>query len=117
MTPPIKWFYSFIKKYRSLIFGGLFLTTVVSALSMVNPVIYGMIVDEVIAYIKSTGCHYEVGPFETVVEGEFDILMNIIKRCTEIPVELGAPAVKAYVKINHNPSGVLTINEKIDKYR
>ena len=28
-----------------------------------------------------------------------------------------APAVKAYVKINHNPSGVLTINEKIDKYR
>ena len=26
----------------------------------------------------STGCHYEVGPFETVVEGEFDILMDII---------------------------------------
>ena len=75
------------------------------------------IVDEVIAYIKSTGCHYEVGPFETVVEGEFDVLMNIIRRCTEIPVEVGAPAVKAYVKINHNPSGVLTINEKIDKYR
>ena len=75
------------------------------------------IVDEVIGYIKSTGCHYEVGPFETVVEGEFHVLMDIIKRCTEIPVELGAPAVKAYVKINHNPSGVLTINEKIDKYR
>ena len=75
------------------------------------------IVDEVIAYIKSTGCHYEVGPFETVVEGEFNILMNIIKRCTEIPIEVGAPAVQAYVKINHNPSGVLTIGEKIDKYR
>lgn len=45
---PIKWFYSFIKKYRSLIFGGLFLTTIVSALSMVNPIIYGMIVDDVI---------------------------------------------------------------------
>ena len=75
------------------------------------------IVDAVIAYIQSTGCHYEVGPFETVVEGDFEILMSIIKRCTEIPVELGAPAVKAYVKINHNPCGVLTINEKIDKYR
>ena len=75
------------------------------------------IVDQVIAYIESTGCHYEVGPFETVVEGEFDILMQIIKRCTEITIEAGAPAVKAYVKINHNPSGVLTLNEKFDKYR
>ena len=75
------------------------------------------IVDQVIAYIESTGCHYEVGPFETVVEGEFDMLMQIIKRCTEITIEAGAPALKAYVKINHNPSGVLTINEKIDKYR
>ena len=45
---PIKWFYSFIKKYRTLIFGGLVLTTIVSALSMVNPVIYGLIVDDVI---------------------------------------------------------------------
>lgn len=75
------------------------------------------IVDEVIAYIESTGCHYEVGPFETVVEGDFDALMNIIKRCQEIPIEQGAPSTKAYVKIFHNPAGVLTINEKIDKYR
>ena len=51
------------------------------------------IVDEVISYIESTGCHYEVGPFETVVEGEFDTLMDIIKRCTEIPIEIGTPAV------------------------
>ena len=58
------------------------------------------VVDEVIAFIQSTGCRYEVGPFETVVEGEFDTLMTIIKRCTEIPIEQGSPAVKAFVKIN-----------------
>ncbi len=75
------------------------------------------IVDEVIAYIKSTGCHYEVGPFETVVEGEFETLMDIIKRCQEIPLEQGAPSTKAYVKIFHSPAGVLTIDEKIGKYR
>ena len=75
------------------------------------------VVDEVISFIQSTGCKYEVGPFETVVEGEFDTLMMIIRRCTEIPIEQGAPAVKAFVKINHNPGGVLTISEKIDKYR
>lgn len=75
------------------------------------------IVDQVIAYIESTGCHYEVGPFETVVEGDFDQLMQIIKRCQEIPIEAGAPSTKAYVKIFYNPDGVLTINEKIDKFR
>jgi len=36
-------------------------------------------VDKVIEYIKSTGLRYEVGPFETTVEGDFNILMEIIK--------------------------------------
>lgn len=75
------------------------------------------IVDKVIAYIDSTGCHYEVGPFETTVEGDFDQMMAIIRRCQEIPIEEGAPSTKTYIKVFHNPSGLLTINEKIDKYR
>ena len=34
------------------------------------------IVDEVIAYIKSTGLNYYVGPFDTTIEGEsYDELM------------------------------------------
>ncbi len=75
------------------------------------------IVDSVISYIASTGCNYMVSPFETTVEGDFDVLIQIIKRCQEIPIELGAPSTKAYVKIFHNPKGVLTIAEKTDKYR
>lgn len=75
------------------------------------------IVDRVIAYIDSTGCHYEVGPFETVIEGEFDQLMEIVRRCQEIPIEAGAPSTKSYVKIFHNPVNLLTIEEKIGKYR
>ena len=38
------------------------------------------IVDEVIAYIKFTGLHYVVGPFETTIEGDYDALMDIVKR-------------------------------------
>ena len=75
------------------------------------------VVDSVIDYIASTGCNYMVGPFETTVEGEFDVLMQIIRRSQEIPIELGAPSTKAYVKIFHNPKGVLTIAEKTDKYK
>ena len=39
------------------------------------------IVDEVIAYIKSTGLNCSVGPFETTIEGEYDQLMDIVKEC------------------------------------
>lgn len=43
-----KWFFSFLKKYRWLMALGLFLTTISSALFIVNPFISGVIVDEVI---------------------------------------------------------------------
>ena len=45
---PLKWFYSFLKKYRGLMCLGLVMTTAIAALSIVNPYISGVIVDEVI---------------------------------------------------------------------
>ena len=49
------------------------------------------IVDEVIAYIRSTGLHYYVGPFETAIEGEdYDQLMDIAKECQHIAIRAGA---------------------------
>lgn len=44
----MKWFYSFLRKYRGLMALGLILTTIVSILSIVNPYISGQIVDVVI---------------------------------------------------------------------
>lgn len=44
----IKWFLSFLKKYRVSIAFGLFLTILITALNIVNPYISGLIVDEVI---------------------------------------------------------------------
>lgn len=45
---PIKWFLSFLRKYRGLMILGLFLTTVIAGLSIVNPWLTGVIVDDVI---------------------------------------------------------------------
>lgn len=45
---PMKWFYSFLRKYRWLMLLGLVLTTVIAALSIVNPYISGTIVDSVV---------------------------------------------------------------------
>lgn len=76
-------------------------------------------VDEVIAYIAGTGLKYEVGPFETTIEGEsYDVLMEIAKECQKVAVRAGAPKVSAYIKVNYCPEGdILTIDQKIGKYR
>ena len=75
------------------------------------------IVDEVIAYIKSTGLNYFVGPCETSIEGDYDELMDIVKECQKIAVRAGAKSVSAYVKINYRPEGdVLTIEKKVTKH-
>lgn len=77
------------------------------------------IVDEVIAYIASTGVTYEVCPFETVMEDDScDKLMDIAKECLNIATGAGAPKVSAYLKVVHCPDGeILTIEQKIGKYR
>ena len=75
------------------------------------------IVDEVIAYIKSTDLNYFVGPCETSIEGDYDELMDIVKECQKIAVRAGAKSVSAYVKINYRPEGdVLTIEKKVTKH-
>lgn len=75
------------------------------------------IVDEVIAYIKSTGLNCSVGPFETTIEGDYDELMDIVKECQHVAIRAGASDVSAYVKVVYRPKGdVLTIEKKITKH-
>ena len=47
-------------------------------------------VDAVIEYIASCNVKYTVGPFETVLEGDFDVLMEIVRACFRICVAAGA---------------------------
>jgi len=76
------------------------------------------IVDEVIAYIKSTGLNCEVGPFETTIEGDYDELMDIVKECQHVAERAGCKRMSVYVKIAYKPEGdVLTIEKKTTKHR
>ncbi len=76
------------------------------------------IVDEVIAYIKSTGLNCYVGPFETTIEGDdYDELMDILKECQHVALRAGCSGVSAYIKVTWKPEGgVLTIDEKVTKH-
>ena len=77
------------------------------------------IVDDVIAYIQSTGLSCQVGAFETTLEGEsYDELMDIAKECLKVAVRSGAPKVSAYIKAVYRPNGdILTIEQKTSKYQ
>ena len=76
------------------------------------------IVDEVIAYIASTGLNYYVGPFETTIEGEsYDELMTIATNCQKVAINAGCESVSAYIKVVYTPEGeVLTIDKKVSKH-
>ena len=77
------------------------------------------IVDDVIAYIRGTGLPYQVGAFETTIEGEnFDELMDIARECLKVAVRSGAPKVSAYIKAVYRPEGgILTMEQKTGKYQ
>lgn len=77
------------------------------------------IVDEVIAYIRSTGLHYFVGPSETSIEGDdFHQLVEVVENCVLIANRAGSEKVSAYVKFTYKPAGkVLGIDEKITKHQ
>ena len=74
-------------------------------------------VDAVIRYIERSGVAHTVTPFETVLEGDYDVLMDIVRACFRICVEAGAPGVIGFVKVNYCPDGVLTIHEKLAPYQ
>jgi len=73
-------------------------------------------VDKVIEMIEASGVDYEVGPMETTMEGEYDALMDLVKKAHEICIESGAARVCSVIKVDYKSEGV-TMNEKIGKYR
>lgn len=76
------------------------------------------IVDAVILHIDRTGLRYEVGPLETTIEGDLEDLLAIIADAQRIAIEEGAQSVSSYIKMIYAPNmKVLTIDEKIKKYR
>ncbi|MBK0039976.1 MULTISPECIES: thiamine-binding protein [Leuconostoc] len=76
------------------------------------------IVDHVIAYIDASGVNYQVGAFESTLEGDYDQLMAILAQLPKVAAEITDIPVMVYSKINMaTTSDVLTIAKKTDKYR
>lgn len=74
------------------------------------------LVDLAIQVIESAGVNYRVCPFETVMEGEYDRLMEIVKECQQICLDNGADQVLVNLKIQHRKEGDVRISDKMKKY-
>lgn len=71
------------------------------------------VIDKVINYLQDQPVKQVVTPFETVLEGDWEELMVILKKAIELAGE-EADNIFANVKINYGE--ILTIDEKLEKY-
>ena len=71
------------------------------------------IIDKVIYFLQNRHSNVKVTPFETVIEGEFNDLMDTLKECFILAGE-DSKNIFANVKINYGD--VLTIDEKVSKF-
>ena len=74
------------------------------------------VVDEAIAVIQASGVKYRVCPFETVMEGTYEQLMDIVQRTQEVCFKAGAGQLLVYIKIQSNQHGDVSIEDKTGKY-
>lgn len=74
------------------------------------------IVDKAIEVIQKSGVKYRVCPFETVMEGPYDKLMQIVDDAQKACFDAGAEEVLVNIKIQRRPHADVAIEEKTGKY-
>ncbi len=74
-------------------------------------------VDEAIAIIEQSGIKYEVGAFATVIEGNYDAVMNVINDVNEYLYSKGCHEWITNVQIQIRSKGDMTADEKTDKFK
>lgn len=74
------------------------------------------LVDVAIDLIQKSGLKYRVCPFETVVEGYYDDVMNLVKAIHEAVYAAGAEEMIMNMKIQTRRNQDVLIEDKMGKY-
>jgi uncharacterized protein YqgV (UPF0045/DUF77 family) len=75
------------------------------------------LIDKAIEVISISGLKYMVCPFETVVEGEYDEVMQLVKQVQDVCMEAGADEMLVNLKIQRSATRDLFFEDKIEKFR
>ena len=71
-----------------------------------------VLVDTAIEAIKKEGVKHIITPFETVMEGDYDELMEICKIAQQAVLDAGAEECLVYYRIQYRKSGDVGFDEK-----
>ncbi|HUX85049.1 MAG TPA: thiamine-binding protein [Chitinophagaceae bacterium] len=74
------------------------------------------LVDRAIEVIRDSGVPYRVCPFETVMEGRYEDLMEIAEKAQEACFSQGAEEMLVFIKIQRRKGRDVTIGDKMEKY-
>lgn len=74
------------------------------------------IVDEAIKVISQSGLKFRVCPFETVIEGNYEEVMAVVRKAIEACYAAGAEKVLTNLKIQSARDKAVTIDDKTGKY-
>ena len=75
------------------------------------------LVDAAIRAIQDSGLKYEVCPFETVIEGDYEQVLKVVRQARDACFEAGADELLVNIKMQIRKGGDVTIEEKTGKYR
>ncbi len=70
------------------------------------------IIDKAIEVIKNSGLEYRVGAMETVMQGDYDRIMNVVKEAQEVCLAGGADEVVVTLKVHARRNGDVSWEEK-----
>ncbi|HOJ66515.1 MAG TPA: MTH1187 family thiamine-binding protein [Paludibacteraceae bacterium] len=74
------------------------------------------LVDKAIEVIAASGLKYRVTPFETVMEGTYDEVMEVVKKAQQACYDAGAESMMTYIKIQSSKDTDVRIEDKMEKY-
>lgn len=75
------------------------------------------VIDTAIEVVQSSGLKYVVCPFETVIEGEYDDVMELVDEMQQACYDAGATNLLVNMKLHRSNRQDMAIEDKLDKYQ
>ncbi|WP_368503485.1 MTH1187 family thiamine-binding protein [Alkalihalophilus sp. As8PL] len=70
------------------------------------------VIPKIVEVVQNSGLAYHVGPMETVIEGDIDDVLSVIKTAQQVGIDEGAQEVLTNIKLHYREDGV-SIKEKL----
>ncbi len=74
-------------------------------------------IDAAIEKVQESGLKYEVCPFETVIEGPYDKVMQLMNDMQDATYAAGAKELLVNMKLHRNSGKDMAIDDKTGKYK